>query len=162
MYETTLPLTRKDPTKLIVDKISDRGYVYLDRNLNGILSRENEIKSMSLPLGMGENIQIIVENQGRVSSPLINDFKGLVGKVRYDDVILENWKIHGLPFDNIAKIEDVIKMTPANDNLKIENGPILLHGEFPLQETEIFDTYFDSSGWGKVEKIFKQIFIQLI
>lgn len=75
LYETTLPKIEINPTRLHVNKVHDRGQVFLNDALVGILSRENDIDSMPLNGGRGQKLQILVENQGRINFNVFNDFK---------------------------------------------------------------------------------------
>ena len=53
---------------------------------------------------------------------------------------LLNWSMYKLPFDDIDKLKII--------NRKIQAGhPLIKSGEFNL--TEVADTYFDMSNWGK-------------
>lgn len=156
LYETTLPEAIYDPAILLVQKLRDRGYVYVDQNLIGILSRENAINSLPIVLKSGKKLQILVENQGRINYHIPNDFKGLLGHAHFGGVHLEDFTMTGFPFDNYTKIEKLISkynLTERNNHFSIENGPVLLHGEFRLNENDIYDTYLDPTGWGKVSKI---------
>lgn len=95
LYETTLPKTNRDPALLKLADLRDRAYVYVNRQFVGILSRENKIYSMPLSLAMGKDLQILVENEGRINYGIANDFKGILGNVYYDSLVLLNWTMTG-------------------------------------------------------------------
>lgn len=157
LYETLLPRVTRDPVLLKLADLRDRAYVYVDRQFVGILSRENKIYSLPLGLTLGRNLQIVVENEGRINYAIANDFKGILGNVFYDNLILVNWTMTGFPLDEYEKIEDltttVRKKYDANRPLSakshLKSGPTVFYAEFILKEADIGDTYLDPTGWGK-------------
>lgn len=157
LYETKLSPTNRDPVLLKLGDLRDRAYIYVDRQFVGILSRENKIYSIPLGLSLGKDLQIVVENEGRINYGTANDFKGIIGNVYYDQLILLNWTMTGFPLDDYEKIEELTtavrtkfgntKMASAKSHLK--SGPTMFYTEFILKEDEIADTYLDPTGWGK-------------
>lgn len=160
LYETTLPKTTRDPALLKFADLRDRAYVYVNRQFVGILSRENKIYSLPLGLSLGKEIQILVENEGRINYGIANDFKGILGNVFYDQLVLLNWTMTGFPLENYEKIEELT--TAVRKKYKTENqpsalfaksylksGPTIFHGEFNLKAEDIGDTYLDTTNWGK-------------
>lgn len=122
----------------------------------GVLSRENGVKSLSISLGFGSTLQIVVENQGRINYNIPNDFKGLLGKVTYDGRKLTEWTMTKFPLDNVEKIQQTVqnylkqpKLSSSNGKSYIRTGPSFFHGTFNLDASEIRDTFLDPSGWGK-------------
>lgn len=75
LYETTLPKFSRDPSKLLIEDLRDRAYIFVNDDLKGILSRENVIKSSPLGSWMGEKLQLLVESQGRIDYQVIEDYK---------------------------------------------------------------------------------------
>lgn len=158
LYETTLPKTSRDPALLKLADLRDRAYVYVNRQFIGILSRENKIMSLPLGLGLGNELQIVVENEGRINYGIANDFKGILGNVFYDTIILVNWTMTGFPFEDYQKIEDLTaavrkkygaQQKPASAKAHLKSGPTLFYGEFTLTDEDMADTYLDPTGWGK-------------
>jgi beta-galactosidase len=175
LYETTLPKTTRDPSLLKLSDLRDRAYIYVNRQFVGILSRENKIFSIPISLAMGNELQIVVENEGRINYGIANDFKGILGNVYYDTMVLSNWSMTGFPFENYEQIEEVVAIKkqqqrsttvrsavqsgaaylrneghrPSLIKNFIRAGPTLLHGEFTLPTKLIADTYLDPTGWGK-------------
>lgn len=157
LYETTLPKTNRDPALLKLADLRDRAYIYINRQFVGILSRENKIYSIPLGLALGKDLQILVENEGRINYGIANDFKGILGNVYYDSLILLNWTMTGYPMDDYKKIEELTtsvrkkhgtqKLASAKSHLK--SGPTLFYAEFILQADDVADTYMDPTGWGK-------------
>lgn len=75
LYETNLPKLEIDPTRLKVNGLRDRALVYVNQHFIGILSRENVIDSLPITSGMGAQLQILVENQGRINYNIADDKK---------------------------------------------------------------------------------------
>ena len=92
LYETNLPVLKRDPAVLKLNQLRDRAYVYVDRNFVGVLSRANNIYALPLSLGMGKKLQIFVENEGRINYGIPNDFKGILGNVTFGDTLLKGFE----------------------------------------------------------------------
>lgn len=149
LYETILPNICTSNVMLRVKGLSDRGYIYLENNLIGVLAREENESALSIGLSCNKKLHILVESEGRINYAYGNDFKGILGHVFYDSTLLYNWTITGFPLDDYSKIDKLIAdSAPITPN--IENGPIIFHAEFALGPSHIFDTYLDPTGWGKV------------
>ena len=104
MYDTKVTELFSDPALLKIPGIRDRGYVYVDGELQGILSRQGEIFSMPLSILPGQKLQIIVENQGRICFGTgINDFKGIVSNVSLDRIPLKDWTMIGYPLNDALR-----------------------------------------------------------
>lgn len=158
LYETLLPKTNRDPVLLKLADLRDRAYVYINRQFIGILSRENKVYSIPLGLALGRELQIVVENEGRINYGIANDFKGILGNVYYDSLILLNWTMTGFPFDHYEKVDELTTAVwkkygatqrPASTKSYLRSGPTLFYGEFVLKAEEIGDTYLDPTSWGK-------------
>lgn len=129
----------------------------------GILSRETLTDTLPIGAGFGHVLQILVENQGRNNFELQeNEFKGIIGDALLNNQSLKNWNITGFPFESfvlqlnelLASVEqdryvlnNIVNRTSEN----LANGPVIFEGTFDINEVGIYDTYIDSSGWGKVE-----------
>lgn len=164
LYETTLPEANLDPPMLSVEKIHDRGYIYVNHNFIGILSRENDINFMQIPLGYGYKLRILVENQGRMHNLIHNENKGLIGEVKFDYKQLTNWNSTGYPFNNYSNIKKLIKKfkTQLNFEPTLDKGPVIFKAKFPLTDDQLYDTYLDPTGWGKVSSLNTQLNINNI
>lgn len=128
----------------------------------GILSRENIVTTVALSAAYaGRTLQILVESQGRINYNVMNDFKGL-GPIKINGQSLENWTITGFSLDDVSQIEDLIRESIGNDindhsnrlssfsSEILNGGPIIYHATFDIDRDEIYDTYINTSGWGKV------------
>lgn len=152
LYETKIPKTSRDPAILKIVDLKDRAYVYVDRQFVGVLSRENKINSLPISLTPGRSmLQILVENEGRINYGMANDFKGILGGVYFDTLVLVNWTMTGFPFENYEKISGLLK-TIRNENADMpmwngdkfsgmQTGPVLFSGEFNVEKDAIADTY---------------------
>lgn len=107
-------------------------------------------------------MQIIVEHHGRNNFEVWNnEFKGIIGDVWLNNEKIENWNHTQFPFEDLSKLTDLQQHTERDANVlnRIENrsterllyGPVIFDGSFDLNLDEIFDTYIDTRGWGKVE-----------
>lgn len=108
---------------------------------------------MPISAGLGNRLQIFVENQGRINYNIPNDFKGIVGNVTLNNVTLVQWTMTGFPFDNYDKLNDVIRdeerpMLSAASLLR--RGPAIFQGKLEIPGDELGDSYIDTKNWGKV------------
>jgi beta-galactosidase len=159
LYETKLPKVSRDPAMLKINDLRDRAYIYVNRQFVGVLSRENKISSIPLSLTLGDELQVLVENEGRINYGTANDFKGILGSVTYNSMILLNWTMTGYPLDDYKKIQDLVtglKRKYGNNQRSqvsiksyLRSGATLFHSEFQLKANEIGDTYLDPTSWGK-------------
>ncbi|XP_055378548.1 beta-galactosidase [Condylostylus longicornis] len=157
LYETKLPKIKKDPIVLKVDRIHDRGYVFVDNQYVGILSRTPPVNQLAILGDSGRKLQILVENQGRINFNVPNDIKGIIGNVYYDERLLKNWSMTKYPLDGVEEIESIIEKQKNNNEEHLpqikdkipRKGPVVFYGELNIAEDNIGDTYLDTTGWGK-------------
>lgn len=123
-----------------------------------MLSRENKIAEIPITSGLGDRLQILVENQGRINFNIPNDFKGILGDVTINGDTIYNWTMTGFPMDNYQDIQTVIDyqlnqtapITMPNRAL-LKTGPTMFYGTFDVNASApIYDTYLDPTNWGKV------------
>jgi beta-galactosidase len=119
------------------------------------LSRENAIDTIPVSLGIGNKLQIVVENQGRINYGIANDFKGILGGVYINSEKLQNWTMTGYPLDDYDSLQEVVdyvypvqKDRPIS-KLTTKTGFVLFYGQFDIDKSPIHDTYIDPTGWGK-------------
>ncbi|XP_059620871.1 beta-galactosidase-like [Phlebotomus argentipes] len=149
LYETPLPRLKRDPSALTIGKLRDRALVYIDRQLVGILSRENDIDT--LPVSWPHSpatLQIVVESQGRINYNVANDFKGILSSVSLDRSDLFNWTITGCPLE---ESDEILALTRDGGDFRgsVRNGPVFFASDFQLRADQLLDTFLDTSGWGK-------------
>lgn len=125
------------------------------------MSRENLANSLPISSGIGNRLQIFVENQGRINFKIANDTKGIIGDVLYNNAPLANWTITGFPFEDARKLNLFAASEPhqretENSLIIGDDGrisePAIFDGTFALDEAQIFDTFINTEGWGKVFK----------
>ncbi|XP_013099456.2 beta-galactosidase [Stomoxys calcitrans] len=154
LYETFLPLTKRDPGVLQILGLHDRALVYVENDFVGILSRETPIYELPLPLGTGKKLQILVENQGRINYGPTTDFKGIIGDVLYDKKALNNWNMTKFPLESYEDIERLIqkegsKLNEIDSYKMLNDGPTIFYGSFEIKDLHTSDTYLDTTGWSK-------------
>ncbi|GAA3968235.1 glycoside hydrolase family 35 protein [Mucilaginibacter dorajii] len=141
LYRTTLNGNASGTLK--INGLRDYGLVYVNGKRVAILDRRNKLDSASLTLPKGKVVlDILVENLGRINfGPyLLKNTKGITESVVFAGKELKNWKMYGLPFDDITKVS----LKTAS---KIAGQPSLKKGTFSLNK--VADTYLDMSKWGK-------------
>ncbi|XP_055943639.1 beta-galactosidase-like isoform X1 [Argiope bruennichi] len=146
LYKTIVQFRPTDPAVLTVKNIADRGYVYVNKVLQGVLSREQKVERIPVQVLKGQEIEIIVENQGRVCAGAINDQKGIFQNVTLGSKILQNWTMIPIPLDpkSIQKIES---FTGQTDSVAT---PSFYTGEFQMPSSvQILDTFLKVDGWHK-------------
>ena len=139
LYETTL----EGPVhgKLKVDRIQDRGQVYIDGKQVGIFDRRSKKLSLPIHLSAGKHkLQILVENMGRVNfgHGMRNERKGLHGKVTLAGKEITDWKNFSLPMADCKGID----FEKSGASL-----PVLKRGEFSVSEQG--DAWLNMEKWGK-------------
>lgn len=132
----------------------------------GLITRDNSSNSVQITTDHGRKLQILLESVGRSNYDGLNEPKGIVSDVNMDKRS-GDWTITGFPFGNISKLYELmqrlryVQQEPevknqienrSSDNLS--NGPIIFEGTFDLSDNQIYDTWIDTSGWGKVKKSF--------
>lgn len=141
LYSTTLPAHQA--SALTINGLRDYAIIWIDGKKLGTLDRRLNQETLTLSASNKEQkLDILVENMGRINfGPyLLQNNKGIIGKVELDHQTIENWKIYSLPFDSTKTI------TFSNKNSNLET-PIIKKGNFNLSKTR--DTYLDLSNWGK-------------
>lgn len=160
LYETVLPDFQLDPTVLTINGLADRALIYIDDNFVGTLSRENAIKSLPINSGMGKNMKILVENQGRINFNKLDDYKGILGNVTVQLFepkavqVLNDWTISGYPLEDIEEFTSAAVEENASIDMHsrgiLTKGPVFFYGTLDIAENEsILDTYLNPTGWGK-------------
>ncbi|XP_053676635.1 beta-galactosidase-like [Anopheles nili] len=153
LYEAIIPISIKtDPRKLQVQDVRDRGYVFLGDRFIGVLSRENQINMIALPLDGGQLLRIFIENQGRINFGIANDIKGILGNVYVNSIEIVNWTMYSLPLEDFKPIAEVIHLHRKKHRVVAGEGKLspmsVSYGLFEI-DNQPADTYLDPTGWGK-------------
>ncbi|KAG8193653.1 hypothetical protein JTE90_024016 [Oedothorax gibbosus] len=147
VYEAKVHLKPTDPAVLTVKGIADRGYVYVNQVLQGILSREQKVESIPINILSGQTITIIVENQGRICSGHgINDRKGILQNVTLCSQTLVNWTMTPIKFSSqlMCKLRELKYPSRTEKNLV----PAIFGGTYKPKGT-VWDTFLSLKGWHK-------------
>ena len=102
IYTTQVDKLHTDPVVLHVPGVRDRGYVFVDDQPSGVLSRSEQIFSLPLQILPGQKLSIVVENQGRICyGSNLADMKGIVGNVSLGEKVVTGWDMTGVPLDGV-------------------------------------------------------------
>jgi sugar phosphate isomerase/epimerase len=133
-------ITKPTIGKLEINELRDYGIVFQRDKRLGALDRRLHQNSLSVTLEANANLDILVENTGRVNfGPKLPDARvGITQNVMLDGKPVEQWSMFRLPLNDLKGLKFSTKPVAA---------PAFYRAEFELQETG--DTFFDLRGWGK-------------
>ena len=159
LYRTELPLVMAQSTRMlnVTGLVHDRAIVFVGKIRQATLNRTNGQSNASLVIGEELELDILVENMGRVNfGSAILDPKGLLGNVTLDGYQLFNWKMYPLELDLVVSNNSQYRKVHGNsvvENLGFDNGfaPTFFHGELPSAPfaSARFDSYLKLDGWTK-------------
>lgn len=122
---------------------NDRANIFLNqKSIATLYDRELlEEKELELPMEKGAQLDILVENMGRVNfgPRMENQRKGIAQCVQINGHMHNNWEHYCLPLDNIEKLDFTKGYT--------EGAPGFYKFSFEVEEAG--DTFLDFEGWGK-------------
>jgi beta-galactosidase len=166
MYQLHRRLEPSSPYSLTLRGVHDRAYVFVDRELQSIVQRENTsaesftVRVEVRPSSEGR-IDILVENQGRIcyvppsqggaaalANQLLNDQKGILNGVLLNDQKLEGWTSSSIPM-NSSIPSGIFESLPSSGTLP--SSAVLFRGVLsPIPKgTSANDTYLMMTGWTK-------------
>ncbi|HEX8507952.1 MAG TPA: beta-galactosidase family protein, partial [Propionibacteriaceae bacterium] len=88
------------PAALVIGEVRDRAIVHLDGKPLGTLSRENHEQVLLVPQVDSGQLEILVEDQGRVNyGPRIGEPKGLLAPVTLGGRPVQGWRTQPLTMD---------------------------------------------------------------
>jgi len=113
--------------------------VYQGGRRLGALDRRLKQTSLDVTFDDGQPLDILVENLGRTNfgPQLVNDRKGILGRVTLDSEELTDWETYCLPLTDPGSWP--FTASPVQ-------GPALHRGTFTL--AAVGDTFLDLRGWG--------------
>jgi len=163
LYETVVKGRTRDPSLLAVPGLADRGYLFLAGRPAGLLSRATDLTSLPLATRPGQQLAILVENQGRVCfGPGLHDPKGILGNVTLGGTVLRGWRITSFPLDRPARLQrytaKALRAAAASPEERVRLDAVLERtagsltiwaGEFLLAAHQLRDTFLALPGWGK-------------
>ena len=118
IYTSQVDKLQTDPVVLHVPGVRDRGYVFVDDQPSGVLSRSEQIFSLPLQVLPGQKLSIVVENQGRICyGSNLADMKGIVGNVSLGENVVRGWDMTGVPLDGemLTKYCQKVQRTTASN-----------------------------------------------
>ncbi len=143
LYQADIVLESSDAL-LDVENIRDYGVIYLDEELQGVVTDRNKRLVLSADEGK-YTLRIYVENIGRITygPEILDNSKGLFGNVYIDGEIIEGWEMTELKIRK-AKVGN-LKFSQETDVCL----PAFHKAFFDIREVK--DLYLDVSGWGMGE-----------
>lgn len=139
LYRKALP-PADSPALLKLTDMRDFALVFLDGHPLGTLDRHYAQDSVLLPAHPAGQLDILVENTGRLNSTKQMRFerKGMTAASLGGEPLL-HWEIYGIPAEQPA--------TARNRPLTTQVGPVYSSGSFTLKRTG--DTFLDVGALGK-------------
>lgn len=138
---------------LEIPGLRDYAVVYVDGEKVGELNRNTKTYSMEIEIPFNSNLQILVENMGRINygSEIVHNTKGIISPVKIAGMEIKGeWDMYQLPMTEapeLAKLKgDVFNNVPAEAE-KLKGCPVVYEGTFKLENTG--DTFIDMEAWGK-------------
>jgi beta-galactosidase len=138
LYRTRLERAAKGALEIV--EARDFAVVSCNGATLGTLDRRKKQTKLDVDLAAGAVLDILVENLGRINfgPALVDDRKGIVGKVTLNGEELTGWEIFPLPLHDASQ-------WPFGG--KAVSGPALYRGTFETAAPA--DTFLDMRGWGK-------------
>ncbi|GAU98931.1 hypothetical protein RvY_10003 [Ramazzottius varieornatus] len=148
LYRTKIPGRFRDPAKLSIPGLRDRGIVFVDQEPRGILSRTQLTYDMPIIVEPNDTLDILVHNEGRICyGQGISDMKGILGNVTLNKKVLLNWEMFPLDLPNFPEVDatpfgyDQQDYSAASDS-KVSG---FYSGKFVVER--VFDTFLLVKGW---------------
>ena len=150
LYTTKVTHRPSDPASLKIPGLKDRAYVFVNQVFQGIMSREFSSLELPILVKQGDEIEILVENQGRIGfGSAINEVKGITGSVRLGSRLLINWHHYNIPLQDANVIQEL--SVEACKPISYSKGrPSFFRGSFHVPNGEpLADTFLSLQGWSK-------------
>lgn len=141
-YDVALPAV-DGSALLVLDEVRDLGWVSVDGQRIGTLSRTRHDRSIRIPAG--KTLSILVEEQGRVNyDHRLGEEKGLIGSPTLDGVVLTGWT--STPIDVAAVAAEA---AARSDSAAAGDGasPTAWVGDLTLDAPA--DLFLDTGAWSK-------------
>ena len=163
LYRTAIP--KKFSQSIVIldipSLVRDRAIVFVGRVRQATMFRRGAQSSVSLRIGTLLQLDILVENMGRVNAgPSMVDPKGIFGNVTISGDLLTNWQMYPVDLRNVVSESfnlEFSRRTPLSRDSRNDNGfsgssssftPSFFHGEIPHGNAS-FDTFLQLPGWSK-------------
>ena len=153
LYRTTIPPEqRRTLVTLSIDNVHDRCVIFVDGKRQAIVKRG----AVHVTIHGGEQLDILVENQGRLcygsrGMKYLPDPKGIIGHVRLNSKILKNWTMFPLDESKFlrsfqwATLPQTMHVDMAVN--KHKHSHMFFTTSFVLTSTS--DTFIKMNGWTK-------------
>lgn len=143
LYATEIEVKTDKPI-LDLENVRDYASVYLNNDLQGIVTDNNKCLVLDAPAGK-YTLRLYVENIGRITygPEILDNLKGIFGKITLDNESIQNWSMVPL---NVRQC-DVRNL--HFDERKPNQLPSFYKGYFNLATVK--DYYLNISGWGMGE-----------
>jgi len=143
-YTTTIPAG--EATEFTYENFNDYGHVYLDGKFLATVDRRlGEKKSIAIPARTKPaKLEILVEGMGHINFHILmeSDRKGLFGKLKLGDKVLDQWSVAPLPLTAPPST-----LTRNKSNTASRKGAFFT-ASFDIKG-EPADTFFDMSKQGR-------------
>jgi beta-galactosidase len=138
LYRTHL--TADTSGELVLDQLHSYAQVYVNKKLEGTIDRRLKQDRVSLHASAGAQLDILVENTGRVNfgKTIGGESAGITHQVTLAGKPLLDWEIYPLTMTHVDKLPFMKK--PCE-------GPCFYRGNFDLTNTA--DTFLDTSAFTK-------------
>ncbi|KAH7969048.1 hypothetical protein HPB52_014071 [Rhipicephalus sanguineus] len=93
LYDTIVAFLPRDPGRLSVPGLRDRGYVYVNDLYQGVISRMENVFDIMVSISKGQRLSLLVESQGRNAYGDLNDPKGVISDVTLSGIVLTHWNV---------------------------------------------------------------------
>lgn len=156
IYDTWVSFLPRNPGKLQVPGLRDRGYVYVDDIYQGILSRMDNVYEIMIPVTKGQRLTVLVESQGRNAFGNLNDPKGIISNVTLSGVTLVDWNMtridererSGEPHSLFGNLSTARTSDPSPSTAPTL-GLTVYMATFSVQQSPILDTFLRLDHWKK-------------
>ena len=155
LYRTQIPASFRQSSRMLAMKelIHDRAIVYVGEIRQATLNRTANQSSVSLLIGEFLQLDILVENMGHIGfGAHMVDPKGIISNVTLDNVLITNWEMFPLDFDNVVQRASDLPQIKHN-LIRMDNGfaPTFFVGVIPAVPfgDAGFDTYLRLDWWTK-------------
>ncbi|GHU99228.1 beta-galactosidase [Bacteroidia bacterium] len=136
---------------LSVEGLRDYATVYVGDAPAGELNRYYNRYALDVDIPFDSSLELLVENMGRINygAQITQNNKGIVSPVKLGESVVEGWTMYRMPMDTqpdfaVISPADIRPVAQAGD---LAGRPLLYEGTFTL--SEVGDTFFDMSSWGK-------------
>ena len=154
LYRTEIPKAFSNTTVTLefTSLVRDRAIIFVGEIRQATLFRRLGQKSATLHIGTNLQLDILVENTGRINAGLrMVDPKGIFGNVTLQKTPLLNWQIYPIDLNNVVSgPSNVAKNFPTKHIPLSTNAftPTFYHGVIPNGNGS-FDTFLQLPGWSK-------------